>query len=398
MFSEQLFSQENIKTDIIYVDGNDLSLPVLDLKGTKKLIFTFDDLERDMKSYTYTIKHCNSDWTPSDLFQTDYIEGYFDERVNDYQSSFNTLINYTHYTISLPNEYLKPKLSGNYLLEVFDSNNPEKPVISKRFFVADYKVGVEARVTSLSQPGFFFSDQELEIKLDFTSSNLTNTVQNTKIIVLKNHNWNDKIIITKPDFISNQEITYNNYSILKFKGGNEFYSFNTKHINNTIGNILSVEFIDNMYHFQLVPNTDRTFKNYIYESDINGKFRIDADNVNDPATEADYVYVYFTLQMEAPVQQGDIFVFGALTNYEFGKENKMSYNFERKAYECRLQLKQGFYNYQYVLVENNKPDYTFLEGSHSQTENLYTILVYYHDYRGNYERLIGVNEINSMVQ
>ncbi len=397
IFHDRIY-KDNIKTAIFFKDGNELSFPVIDLKRSNKLVFTFDDLDGDVKSFTYTIKHCNSDWTASNLFQTDYIDGYFDERVNEYQSSFNALVNYTHYTVTIPNEYIKPKLSGNYILQVFDSNNPEKPVVTKRFLVTDYKVAIDANVKSLSQPGYFFSDQELEIKLDFTGSDLNNTVQNTKLVILKNHNWNEQILVTKPDIISNQEITYNNYTIIKFKGGNEFYSFNTKHINNTIGNIMSIDFIDNMYHFQLIPNSDRTFKNYIYEPDINGKFKVDADNVNDPATEADYVYVYFTLQIDAPVQNGDVFVYGALTNYGFLEASKMTYNFEHKAYECRLLLKQGYYNYQYVLMENNKPEFTFLEGSHAQTENTYTILVYYYDFRGNYDRLIGLQEISSVIK
>ncbi|OFX84297.1 MAG: hypothetical protein A2W99_00825 [Bacteroidetes bacterium GWF2_33_16] len=390
--------QDNIKTAIIYVEDNEISFPSIDLQGNRKLNFTFDDLDADIKSYTYTITHCNSDWTISNLFQTDYIDGYYDERVNEYQSSFNTLINYTHYTITIPNEYLKPKLSGNYIIQIFDSNSPGKPIITKRFLITEYHANVDANVKSLSQPGYFFNDQELEIKLDFSGSDLYNPSQNTKLVVLKNHNWNEQILVTKPDKISDQEITYNNYQFLKFKGGNEYYSFNTKHIRTAIGSIMNIDFIDNMYHFQLYPNTDRTFKDYIYEPDINGKFKIDVDNASDPATEADYVYVYFTLLMDVPVQNGDIYIFGALTNYGFSNESKMVYNFEQKTYECRMLLKQGFYNYQYVLMENNKPDYTYLEGNHAQTENTYTILVYYYDYRGNYDRLIGVKEISSVVK
>lgn len=391
-------NQENLKTANAFIGGDELSFPVIDLSGSKKLVVTFDDLDADIKSYTYKIIHCNSDWGKSNLFETDYIDGYYDERVNEYQSSFNSLVNYTHYTITIPNEYLKPTLSGNYILQIFDLNTSDKPLITKRFLVSEYKVTTEATIKSLSQPGYFFNDQELEVKLDFSGSDIYDPSQNTKLVILKNHNWNEKVVITKPDKIYNQEITYNNYQLLKFKGGNEFYSFNTKHIRTAIGSILNIDFIDNRYHFQLQPNTDRTFKDYIFEPDINGKFKIDADNVSDPATEADYVYVYFTLQMEIPVQNGDVYVFGGLTNYEFSNENKMAYNFEQKAYECRLFLKQGYYNYQYVLVENANPDYTFLEGNHAQTENNYTILVYYFDYRGNYERLIGVEEISSVAK
>ena len=387
-----------IRTAICQDESNDLVFPAYELKSNRNLIFTFDDLDADVKSYSYSIIHCNADWTQSNLFKNEYIDGYSDERVNDYQTSFNTTINYTHYSIVIPNEFLKPKLSGNYILQIFDNNNPEKPVVSKRFLVIEPMVAIDAIVKNVNQSAYFYNDQELEIKLDFTGSDIYNPTQNTNLVVLKNFNWKEEVVITKPDIIRGQEVEYNNYQLLKFKGGNEFHYFNSKRIDNNVGNVLNIDFIDNMYHFQLNADLDRTFKEYIYEPDLNGLFKIDAANVTDPSTEADYVYVYFTLRLDAPMNGSDIYVWGALTNYDFSPENKMVYNFEQKAYECRLLLKQGYHNYQYVLVENNNPDFTYIEGNHAQTENIYTLLIYYHDYRGNYDRLIGLSEVSSVTK
>lgn len=124
---------------------------------------------------------------------------------------------------------------------------------------------------------------------------------------------------------------------------------------------MNISFVDNRYHFQIAENKDRTFDDYLYKPDINGQFRIDVNPGQFPETEADYVYVYFTLRVKAPMQQADIHVWGGLSNYNFTEENKMRYNYEQMVYEGRLFLKQGYYNYQYVLVENGKPDYTYIE-------------------------------------
>ncbi|OFX19892.1 MAG: hypothetical protein A2041_09725, partial [Bacteroidetes bacterium GWA2_31_9b] len=284
---------------------------------------------------------------------------------------------------------------GNYILKVFDNSNPTQTIITKRFCVVEQKVPIDAKVRIMVQSGYFYNDQELEALLDFSGTELYNPSQNTKLVLLKNYNWNETVVISKPDMIRENELSYTNYNLLKFKGGNEFHHLNIKGIEYNVDNIVNIDFIDNMYHFLLAPNTDRTFDKYIFEPDINGRFKIDVNQRTDPATEADYSYVYFTLKMDIPLQTGDIFVWGALTNYEFSNENKMTYNFEEKAYECRLLLKQGYYDYQYVLIDNNKIDYTYIEGNHTQTDNDYTILVYYKDIRGNYDRLIGVSEISS---
>lgn len=394
---DRIYSK-NIKTAIIHKSGDEISFSVIELKNSNTLLFSFDDLDADVKPYAYSIIHCNSDWTESGLNQMDYIDGFLENQIDEYQSSYNTTVNYTHYTLTIPNNNIKLKLSGNYILKVFDNSNPTQTIITKRFCVVEQKVSIDAKVRIMVQSGYFYNDQELEALLDFSGTELYNPSQNTKLVLLKNYNWNETVVISKPDMIRENELSYTNYNLLKFKGGNEFHHFNIKSIEYNVDNIVNIDFIDNMYHFLLAPNTDRTFDKYIFEPDINGRFKIDVNQRTDPATEADYSYVYFTLKMDIPLQTGDIFVWGALTNYEFSNESKMIYNFEEKAYECRLLLKQGYYDYQYVLIDNNKIDYTYIEGNHTQTDNEYTILVYYKDISKGYDRLVGVNQINSIIK
>jgi len=388
-------NNDKIKTVLMYAGNDELSNPVWDLRSSKVLTLTFDDLDAGVKDYYYTIIHCNADWTPSNLDPSEYIDGYFEDQVPEYQSSFNTTVSYTHYSLQIPNDYMRPTKSGNYVIQIFESANPENITFIKRFMVVERKTDIQIKVSNMNQGAYFYNDQELEIVVDYFENEFYDITQNLKLYVLKNRNWIQSLVLTQPDLIRDNEFTFNDFTKLKFKGGNEFHHFNINNINYTSENIKNISFVDNMYHFQLKQNGDKTFEDYRYKPDINGLFKVDVTRSEFPATEADYAYVYFTLNMDAPMQQSDIYVWGALTNYNFVPDNKLRYNFEQKAYEGRLLLKQGYYNYQYVLMEKDKPDFTYIEGNHAQTENAYTVLVYYHDFRGNYDRLIGETEITT---
>lgn len=384
-----------IKTVLMYEADDELSMPIWTLGSSRNLTLRFDNLSLDVKDYYYTIIHCNSDWTKSNLDQSEYINGYFEDQIAEYQSSFNTNENYTHYTLKFPTEYLIPTISGNYIIQVYDSSDPDKILFTKRFMVVEPVVSIDAKVRNMNQAAEFKTEQELEITTNYDGSEFYDLSQNIKVQILKNRNWVNYIETTQPDLIKGNELTFNDFTRLKFDGVNEFHHFNTKNIHHYSENIVNISFVDNRYHFLLAENTDRTYQEYLYKPDINGQFKIDVNPSEYPHTEADYVYAYFTLPMSVPMQEEEIFVWGGLSNYEFGPENMMKYNFEQKAYECRIFLKQGYYNYQFVLVEKDKVDFTYLEGNHARTENQYTILVYYHDYSGGYDRLLGVSEIST---
>jgi len=391
-------NDKNIKTVLMYSGDNEISMPIWDLGSRRQLTLSFDHLSLDIQDYYYTIIHCNSDWTISNLDQSEYIDGYFEDQISGYQSSFNTNVNYTHYKLKFPTEYLRPTISGNYIIQIYDSYEPEKILFTKRFMVVEPKTNIDAHVRNMNQTSNYKNDQELEIIVNYVEDEFYDIVGNLKVQILKNRNWTDYLELNQPDLIHENEFTFNDFTRIKFQGGNEFHVFNTKNIHHYSENIENISFIDNMYHFKLAEDKDRTFEDYTYKQEINGQFKVDVNPSDYPETEADYVYAYFTLKMNAPMQEGDIYVWGGLTNYDFSNDSKMTYNFEQKAYECRLFLKQGYYTYQYVLFEKGKYDFTYIEGNHAQTENTYTILVYYHDFRGDYDRLIGFSEVSSSLK
>ena len=178
-----------------------------------------------------------------------------------------------------------------------------------------------------------------------------------------------------------------------FWGGNEFLNFDTKEIRLSNMNVASVVSGKHLYHSYLYLDRERAFKPYTYYPDANGIFVIRNARADNSAIEADYSWVHFTLDVYEPYTDKKVYIYGDYNNYQLTDENIMTYNTENGKYEAAILLKQGFYNYTYItLDEANKIDSNKVNGSFDETENEYTVIVYYSKFGSNYDRIIGVGK------
>ncbi len=398
LFTNQIFDP-GIKTVQLYKEGWNLSYPVIRLNSSEKLIFQFDLLGNQNEAYYYTFIHCDKDWNKSDIFTTDYLEGFTENPIEDLKSSFNTTVNYTHYKLTFPNEKVNIKISGNYILYVYHADDPEKPAITQRFIVKEAAVKIEMsvhrpRMTSDSDAG-----QQVDFTVDLTGAAIIDPYRNIYSSLLQNGRWDNARNNMKPEIYGGNELKYNSLSEKNiFSGGNEFRYFDVKSIKNQSEFVRKINFMSPYYNFYLAPSDNREFKPYFYWQDFNGKYYIANQEGRDPETDADYVYVYFTLPSTYKVEGGEMYVFGGLSNWSFSNENLMTYNREKGQYECTMLLKQGWYNYEYVFLKDEEKNSTAskFEGSHYETENDYMAVVYYRDPRGRYDRILGTGAINTL--
>ncbi len=387
----------NIKTILLHKSGFLLANPVIELKNAETLELSFDDLDADIKKYQYTIIHCNADWKPSDLKPADYLSGFTTDLITNASSSINTLQSYTHYKLEFPGTDVKPKISGNYILAVFIDSLADV-VLTRRFMVADTKVNINANVrqaTNLDDKNY---KQEIIFTLQHGAYNILNPYANLKVVIQKNSRWDNVITTLKPSLVRNNEIVYDYEYGNVFQGDNEFRNFDIKSLKYISEHLQNIVKRNNQYYVFLKPDERRSYKRYFFESDINGKFTVKNEEVRNSDTEAEYCHVHFSLLYPAPLVHGQLYIFGALTDWSFNDNSKMIYNYNTKTYERELYLKQGYYNYNYALVENGSDvaDESYIEGTHSQTENDYTLYIYYKEPNENYDRLIGVKFINSL--
>ncbi len=385
----------SIKTVQLYDSSFQLSSPIIQLGTKQQLKLSFDDLEGGSKSFTYTLIHCSADWEPSDLSIMEYITGFQTDNITEYGSSINTLQPYTHYNLQFPNDNMTITKSGNYIIEVFQDNNPDHPVLTKRFRIVDQRVSIDASVKPPSEPMDRTFKQQINFTIDHSSFEIENPFGDLKVIVFQNGRLDNAISGLKPSFVKDGLLTYNYDVENVFTGGNEFRNFDIKTLKTQTEHIQKIK-SDSINTVVLMPEEKRTFKRYTTAQDINGRYLIKMQEASNSEREADYAYVYFFLPYE-PVTDGKLYLLGALTDWQFRKEAEMVYNPKRMAYEACLYLKQGYYNYEYVFLKDGQKaaDETLIEGMHFETENDYSILVYFHAPGTSYDQLIGIGQFNS---
>jgi hypothetical protein len=396
---ENQILDQRIKSVRVHTEGWNLSYPVINLNSNEKLVFMFDLLDNMAESYYYTFLHCDKDWKKSEIFTNDYLEGFPDNPIEDMKASFNTTVNYFHYSLVFPDEKARIKISGNYILMVYPADNPDKPVILQRFIVKEnaVKITLRARRPSISKAED--SGQQIEFTVDISGAGIIDPFRNIYASVIQNGRWDNAKNNLKPDVYGSYELIYNSLSDKNiFTGGNEFRYFDIRSIKHLSEFVRRIDFMPPYYHVSLTPSESREFKPYFYWQDFNGKYYIAIQEGKDYETDADYLNVYFTLSSPEPLPGGDVYVSGSLANWSFGNENLMIYNSGKRVYECTMQLKQGWYNYEYVFVQNGMKNgnSALLEGSHTETENDYMAIIYYKNPRDRYDRVIGTGTINTL--
>jgi len=391
---------DHIKTILLYKEGFELAPPLIQLGTDEKLKLSFDDLSDEMQSYKYTIIHCDANWTPSDLMPAEYIDGFTDDNISTYSSSFNTLQKYYHYELTFPTENLKPTKSGNYILKVYkDEDTEENLVFTRRFMIFDQTVTVTGNVKRATSIEDMDYKQEVDFTIGYSNYTISNPYSDLKVVVTQNDRWDNAITNLKPKYVKNNLLDYDYDDENTFNGGNEFRHFDMKSVQFISDRIHKISMDSLGYEIYLMPDIKRSFTVYSSMTDINGKKFIKTDEaIKNADIEGEYVYVHFTLPYTENVTEGNIYIFGAITDWHFQKEAIMKYNSAISAYEGTLYLKQGYYNYDYVLLKNNESvgDETFIEGNHYDTENDYTIYVYHKEQGTSYDKLIAVKRLNSI--
>lgn len=381
----------------IYVEGNELSYPVIELNSENRICFEFDLVEDNAKNYEYQIIHCNANWEQSDLFSDEFMDGFNENVMYDYSYSANTRVKYVHYKANIPNDDVKLKVSGNYIIRVIEDGDRKKTVATARFMIYEPIVNVQANVQKAISSNFGGSGQEIRFSVMHNDLEIADPFSEVKVLISQNNRPDRLLNDLKPVFVRNNELVYSFSGENVLPGGNEFRMFSSKNLNILGENVNDIQFVDSMYHIQLRIDERRSYKRYFTQEDMNGSYLVYLDNNFDHYISADYNYVYFYLAYEKPYLDGKFYLYGEFNNWNNLDAYEMTYNFESEMYEGVFLLKQGVYNYTYVYKNNfeNKIDETVIEGSHYETENDYLIFIYHNGIDENYDRLVGYQVANS---
>ena len=315
--------KEEIKSVQMYLDGNELSNPVMELNGNAPLVLKFDDLSAKAKDYSYTIIHCDANWNESILMQNEYLEGFPDNPLNDYAFSINATVAYVNYRLEIPNQETKLKYSGNYVVVVFEDKDKEKLVLVKRFHVLEPLARIEGQVKRATFDPFKGSNHEVDFDVYTGSLRVQNPHEEVKVVVSQNRRWDNAIRNLKPLFIRDRVLSYDYNKENVFPAGNEFRYFDIRTNRFPGENVESIKFHRPYYHATLLIDEMRSNKKFFSYKEMNGNYTVESqDRVQDFDTECDYTFVHFTLPLPVPLVGGSVNVFGALTDWNANKSNQ----------------------------------------------------------------------------
>lgn len=379
----------------ITIKGNtaESQLPIIQLG--QGILLEFDALNGDEADFYYQINHFDFDWTPSNLSKVEYLEGFDNQRIQDYENSFNSYQIYSHYKLRIPNSQTKRLLkTGNYMIKVFDED--DTLVFSRKFMVYKDVSNVGVAIKRSRDVKYINQKQSVDISISPRNYSFNNPKKTVKTLIIQNNNLNTAISDLKPMYTIGNQLIYKYDTESSFWGGNEYLFLDTK---DPRAANASTRFIDlqELYHNYLFADIIRAERPYTYNPDINGNFLITAIDGDDVSIEADYIWVHFYLDQPELFEDSSIHIYGNFNNYEIDDTTEMTFNEEKGVYENQLLLKQGFYNYKYVVLKSDGAvDEGAISGNFDQTENNYKVLVYYRDLGARYDEIIGLGEGSSV--
>ncbi|WP_114492745.1 DUF5103 domain-containing protein [Candidatus Ulvibacter alkanivorans] len=367
-------------------------LPIINLGD--RINLSFDALNGKEEDFYYVITHHNFDWTTSDLAKSEYLDGFDEVRIETYENSLNTLQIYSNYRLNIPNRETRGlRKSGNYMITITDSDG--YPIFSRKFMVVENKVSVAVAIKRSRDLNFIDEKQVVQFSINSPNLLLINPKETVKTVVLQNSNLKTAITDLKPQYTLGNELIYRYDQEASFWGGNEFLAFDNKDVRAANNNIRRVV-LNDLYENFLFTDPARFNRPYTYNPDINGNFVVRNIDVQDANIEAEYVRMHFNLQYFEDLGDRELHIYGNFNNWSIDGSTYMRYDEASGTYRNDRLFKQGFYNYKYVLVDRDGSiDEGAVGGNFWQTENDYTVLVYFRDLGARFDRIVGIGKANS---
>lgn len=436
---EDYVYQTNIRSVKFTQKSLYLSQPILLLDGDELLELEFDDMDADSKSYYYRVIQCDMNWKPTQLSELDYIDGYANDVLREYHNSFKATSPFTHYRLILPNENTRITRSGNYILQVYENQSKEVTILTRRFIVLENKVFINAKLVPPAAVGKFKTHQEIDFEVSVDKLPVGNMRQEIKATILQNNRWDNAVQGLMPNFNRGNSLVWDYQDKVVFPAGKEFRWLDMRSLFLFGSQIASINRINSRY--EIIMKEDRPFDEtqYFQIFDLNGDFVIgnsdqrgmrlsenlqrrpnqtpdgakpnpadwrdlaqdDANHFNN-AVGSDYAEVQFYLGMNEPLDNQDVYLVGRFNDWQMQPQYKMSFDDVLQAYTLRTPLKQGYYNYAYSAKPRNSTTSPVIlspiDGDWWETENVYTIIIYYRAFGERYDRVIGMGQVQSGIR
>ncbi len=385
---------ERVKTLCTIVDDDFQHLPVIDNTDNSHIDISFDYLSNEEPYLEYRVVHCDAQWEADDLSELDYLDGFLPVRINEAQPSFNTFTNYYHFSVGFPNDDVRLLVSGNYAVIFSHQDDPDTPLAVATFSVSEQMAFVGGEVSANTDIDYRQEHQQLTLQCRWSQQQLPylDPAHDLKLVVTQNHRRDTRRILPSPSRMETGKAFYEHLHTLIFEAGNTFRRFEFTDARYATFGVEQVTYQPPLYHVRLVADQARSGSFYRYDQDQHGRYLIRSLRVDDVDTESEYFVAEFTLAGAMPPKgSGGIYLSGDFTYGEDTDAYRMNYDTERQCFVTNVLLKQGHYNYQYLVgMPDGQMSTSVVEGNYYETANQYEVYVYYRPMGARYDRLLGV--------
>ena len=366
-------------------------VPIIALGSDEQLNVNFDLIDYDAHYLRYSITHCNADWQPSRLIDSEFVSGFNQADITDFAQSEGTFTHYFNYNFTFPNDDMQILKSGNYLLKVSEQDDPDNVLFQTRFSVCEHTVNVAVETTSRTDIDYNDAHQQVSFEVTYKPGTIQNPYQELKALVTQNSRTDNAVMVENPLMVGGNKVTYDHNPALIFNAGNEYRRMETVNVNALNMGVSRIEYFEPYYHATVNPDQPRVATQYLYDQTQFGRFTIRNAEANDSHTQADYIITHFTLEPDDMLPKGKIYLQGEFTQGLSPSATQLRYEPESGTYTCDIMLKQGHYNYQYLFVpDDGKVGLTsYIEGDKYQTINEYLVKIYSHPMGERYDHFVG---------
>ena len=206
-------------------------VPIIALGSDEQLNVNFDLIDYDAHYLRYSITHCNADWQPSRLIDSEFVSGFNQADITDFAQSEGTFTHYFNYNFTFPNDDMQILKSGNYLLKVSEQDDPDNVLFQTRFSVCEHTVNVAVETTSRTDIDYNDAHQQVSFEVTYKPGTIQNPYQELKALVTQNSRTDNAVMVENPLMVGGNKVTYDHNPTLIFNAGNEYRRMETVNVN-----------------------------------------------------------------------------------------------------------------------------------------------------------------------
>jgi hypothetical protein len=384
----QMVSSDLVRSIQLAKAGNPASAPIIDVNSNEQLQLQFEMLEYHNRQLRIQFTHHNPDWSRSSVPPEFFLDRVFTLYLDSGMLNHGTQRpQYRQYSYTFPNQQFSFTKSGNYMLQIEDSDTGYL-LFSLPFFVMENEGTIVSSVESITTPRRDLRISHRPVSRYILTDETDLPQFDLEFYFVQNQFWGRARKATETDFSSPVEVYFELDRNRPFTGDYEFLELRLDNLslqNPQVLEILPQEIPPRLLLFDDISGFASTGRLLNFGRFGNPDIRLNAS----------YANVVFTFDPGDLESETDIYLLGDFNNWSLHSRNRLRYSEDKGRWQASSIIKAGTYHYKYVLIDENGIDDLRFDDLFTRTPQEYHALVYKRDSREFYYRLLQTNQFFS---